>query len=106
MEHRPNGPDVRSPFLPMVLLALTLLGWLGFQTWQLVRERTAIATAFANQDKSVEESKKLRDALDALARDTQRLADQGNANARLIVDELRKRGVTINPDAAPPAVPK
>ena len=47
---------------------------------------------------------KLRSSLDALARETAILADRGNAGARLIVDELRKRGVTINPKA-PPAGP-
>jgi hypothetical protein len=31
-----------------------------------------------------------------MAVETQKLADLGNANARLIVDELRKRGITIN----------
>jgi hypothetical protein len=31
------------------------------------------------------------------------LAEQGNPNARLIVDELRKKGITINLNPAPPA---
>jgi hypothetical protein len=41
-----------------------------------------------------------------LASDTARLAEQGNRNAKLVVDELRKRGVTINTAAAPPPSPK
>jgi hypothetical protein len=28
------------------------------------------------------------------------MADGGNANARLVIDELRKRGVTIKPQGA------
>ena len=51
----------------------------------------------------MENSKKLRDQLDGLARETQLLANKGNAGARLIVDELKKRGITINPE--PPATP-
>ena len=42
---------------------------------------------------------KLRAQLDGIAGDTQRLADAGNANAQAIVNELRRRGVTINPDS-------
>ena len=49
----------------------------------------------------LQESKKLRDSLDAIARGTAQLADAGNGNARLVVDELKKRGVTINQN--PPA---
>jgi hypothetical protein len=55
----------------------------------------------AAQEKNVQDSKKLRDALDTVAREVAQLADGGNQNAKLIVDELRKRGVTINPN--PPA---
>jgi hypothetical protein len=40
--------------------------------------------------------------LDTVARETAQLADGGNQNAKRIVDELRKRGVTINPNPAPP----
>jgi hypothetical protein len=43
---------------------------------------------------------KLRAALDQVATATARLAGEGNGNARLIVDQLRSRGVTINSPAA------
>jgi hypothetical protein len=48
----------------------------------------------------VETATKLRGSLDAVATRTARLAGEGNANARVIVEELRKRGVTINPNDA------
>jgi hypothetical protein len=51
----------------------------------------------------VDNAGKLRASLDALAADTQRLADTGNANAALLVAELKKRGITINPNPSPPA---
>jgi len=59
----------------------------------------------AAQEKSVQDSKKLRDALDTVARETAQLADGGNQNAKLIVDELRKRGVTINLNPVPSSPP-
>ena len=46
----------------------------------------------------MQDSKKLRDSLDAIARGTAQLADGGNPNARLIVSELKKRGITLSPD--------
>ncbi len=68
---------------------------------QLLRERDSLDAARSSQERPMENSKKLRDQLDGLARETQLLANKGNAGAKLVVDELKKRGITINPD--PPA---
>lgn len=92
----------RSPFVPLLLPTLALAAWLGFQTWQLAREREQLARALSSQEASVDAARKLRGSLDAVAAATARLAEGGNANARVIVEELRKRGITINP-AAPAA---
>lgn len=92
----------RSPFMPLLLPTLALAAWLGFQTWQLAHERDQLARALASQEASVDAARKLRGSLDAVAAATARLAEGGNANARVIVEELRKRGITINP-AAPAA---
>lgn len=92
-----------SPFVPLLILAVAILVWSGFQTVMLAREAVTLSATRENQDTQIRNAQKLRDALDAVARDTARLAGKGNPNARLIVDELRKRGVTINPDAPPPA---
>ncbi len=89
-----------SPFVPLLLGGLALLGWLGFQTQQLVNERAALAGVHASQQLTVDNAGKLRGSLDALAADTQRIADAGNPNARLLVEELRKRGITINAAAS------
>lgn len=93
----------RSAFLPLLLAALALLGWLAYQLQQQVAERQLLQAAFVSQQQTVDSSGKLRASLDALAADTQRLADSGNPNARALVDELKKRGVTINSVNTPPA---
>ncbi|HPP82651.1 MAG TPA: hypothetical protein PLZ50_03680 [Rubrivivax sp.] len=95
----------RGAFVPLLLMALALLLAFGFQAAQLLRERQALQDAHAGQQQTVDNAGKLRASLDALAADTQRLADAGNANAALLVNELRKRGITINPaaQAAAPA---
>ena len=95
----------RSPFLPMLLLALAVAGWSCFQAVQLLKERDNMRATIAAQEKSVQDSKKLRDSLDTVARETAQLADGGNQNAKLIVDELRKRGVTINLNPVPSSPP-
>ena len=92
-----------SPFVPLLLGGTALLGWLGFQTQQLFAERQTLAATHASQQVTVDNAGKLRASLDALAADTQRMAQAGNPNARLLVEELSKRGVTINPSAAPGA---
>ena len=87
------------PFVPLVILTSAFFFWTGFQTVQLARERSQLNVAHANQESLIETSRTVRNALDQLAADTQRLANGGNANAKLLVEELRKRGVTINVDA-------
>lgn len=84
-----------GPFLPMLLIALSLLLWLGFQALQLAIEHRQLKQAHASLDAQHEAATKLRSALDALATATAKLASDGNANARVVVEELRKRGITI-----------
>lgn len=92
-------------FLPAMLFALAFTGWLAFQTVQLVIERQQLDLARVNLEIPAQNATKLRGALDAVATSTAKLASDGNANARVIVDELRKRGVTINPAAAAKQAP-
>ena len=96
-DDRIAAPSTMSAFLPVLILGLALFAWFAFQASQLHAERDAMRDVVSGQEKSVQESKKLRDSLDAIARGTAQLADGGNANARLIVDELKKRGITISP---------
>lgn len=97
----PAATLTASAFLPLLLGLLALAVWLGLQVWQLATDRESLQAAHAAQQPTVDNAAKLRTSLDALAADTQRLADAGNPNAKLLVDELKKRGVTINPQGAP-----
>jgi uncharacterized protein HemX len=91
----------KSVFWPLLIFGVAMASWSGFQAYQLVQENEALKKLHANQETLVQNSAKLRAQLDGIASDTQRLADSGNANARVIVNELRRRGVTINPDTSP-----
>ena len=93
--------DARSVSpVPQLLLAAGLVIWTAFQTFMLIDEHRTLNAARANQEATVQQSVKLRDQLDSIAAKMQILADKGNVGAKTIVEELKKRGVTINPNAS------
>ena len=91
------GRPSSSPWPALTLVVIAVLAWFAFQTVQLVRERSSLHAARASQDATLAQAEKPRTQLDSIAKKTLELAQQGNANAALIVQELAKRGVTINP---------
>jgi hypothetical protein len=101
-----SPPTALSVFVPVLICALTLLAWFVFQSILLLNDREALQASHLSQQQTVDNAGKLRASLDALAADTQRMADAGNPNAALLVTELRKRGITITvPAAVAPAAP-
>jgi hypothetical protein len=90
-------------FLPLLLLAVAVVGWSSFQSVQLVIERNNLREAIGSQDTQVEQSRKLRTALESLGNGIAKLARSGNANATLVVEELRKRGITVEDERQAPA---
>ena len=99
---RPAPPSPNLT-LPVALGLIGLCIWAGFQTVQLVRERSVLHGLRTNLEAPVQESVKVRAQLDSIAKKTAELAAQGNAGAKTIVEELRKRGITINPNPPAPA---
>jgi hypothetical protein len=92
-----------SPFVPLLVFFLAWLAWAAFQAVQLHEENKTLQALRASQQDQMQQANKVRQTLDALALETQKLADAGNTNAKLVIDELRKRGITVNrPKAAPP----
>lgn len=96
----PEAP--RSLALPLLIGLLALLVALGDQAWRLDQDRQQLQQAQAQLQPTVDNAQRLRRSLDLLAADTQRLADAGNGSAHVLVDELKKRGITINPAAGSP----
>jgi type II secretory pathway component PulL len=89
-------------FVPMLLIALAVLVWSGFQTFQLYQERASLANLRINQETTYQNAQKMRTQLDALAAGTQQLARSGNKNAQAVVNALQQRGITINPEVKKP----
>ena len=95
-ERRVIDPQsMTSAFVPVLVLALVMLGWFVFQAIQMRAERAQMRDVMITQEKQMQESKKLRDSFNALIRGTAQLAEAGNPGARLIVDDLKKHGVPI-----------
>jgi len=92
--------DNQGPFLPVLLLALSVVGWSGFQATQLLIERNSLYEAISAQETQMVQSATLRQKLQSLAGRVAKLAKGGNANATLIVEELRKRGITLSDQPA------
>jgi hypothetical protein len=99
--HHPRGQRW-SVFIPLLILIVTYVATTAFQTAQLVRERSTFDTVHLNQEKALQNAKKIRENTEKLGRDIKSLADSGNKNAKLVEADLRARGITINPQAPSP----
>lgn len=96
----------RNVFVPLAVGLLAMLIWVGFQASQMVREQDNLKQVYANQDSSLQAAQKMRTQMDVIAAGTVKLANQGNANAKMIIQALAERGITIDPDAKSPVPPQ
>ena len=98
--------QVRSDtWTALALLTIAVVAWLSFQTVQQIRERTALQNVRTAQEAALERAQKIRAQFDTITKKTLELAQQGNAGAALIVDELARRGVTITPSSSAGPLP-
>jgi len=94
-----------DPWTTVALLTIAVVAWLSFQTVQQIRERTALQNVRTAQEAALERAQKIRAQFDTITKKTLELAQQGNAGATLIVDELARRGVTITPSSSAGPLP-
>jgi len=95
-----NKKPVYSPFVPLLVMALTMLVMVTFQTIQISKDREVLTTVKTNQEAAVIESQKVRLQFESIAENTGQLAANGNKNAQAIMEQLRKQGITVNLNAA------
>lgn len=96
----------RSVLVPLAVGLLAMLIWAGFQTSQLVRERGNLKQVYASQETPLQTAQKMRTQMDVIASGTAKLAGQGNASAKVMMQALAARGITIDIDAHTPAPPQ
>lgn len=95
-------PAERGANLPLVILLIALLLWFGFQSLQLATERANLGEARGHQEAAMQEAQKLRTQFESLISKTSELANKGHAGAKLVMEELQKRGMGAQPEAITP----
>jgi hypothetical protein len=88
-------PEPTPLHAPLALVVLAFFVMVTFQAVELVRERGHLADLKLTQEGAMQEGAKLRQQLESLGAKTAQLADTGNANAKAIVEEFRRQGVTL-----------
>ena len=97
------APVAAMPTWPVLVLALSVLVAIGYQTFNLVREHQQLRSTRTAQTAPYEQARRLRTQLEGIARRTRELADKGNPGAGVIVEQLARRGVRLQ--QGPPPVP-
>ena len=88
--------------LPLIILLAALTVYFLFQTWQVAVERTNLGLVKANQDAAIQEAQRVQTQFKTLVTKTGQLAAQGHAGAKMVMEELQKRGLGEGPEAAAP----
>ena len=85
-----------SVSLPVILITVSLLVLMGFQNYQAVQDREALLDLQRAQEPTIQQAIKVRQQLETLAGGTAQLATEGDENAKAIVDEMKRQGVTLS----------
>ena len=88
--------------LPFIITLVALTIYFAFQTLQLAVERNNLGMVKANQDAAIQEAQKVQAQFRTLVKKTGELAAQGHAGAKMVMEELQKRGLGAAPEATAP----
>jgi hypothetical protein len=77
------------------LLTATVLILACFLLYQAIAERSSLLFALGAQEQPLQHAQQVRAQLDALATATAKLANDGDAGAKQIVDGLKAEGIAI-----------
>ena len=87
----------KSALILLLIAVLALVVQNAYQSFQILDDQDRLRTRIAAQEASVQDAQKVRAQLLSIAGQTALLAQQGNNNARLLVERLEAQGVTITP---------
>ncbi|HLI21801.1 MAG TPA: hypothetical protein VKV32_11820 [Stellaceae bacterium] len=85
----------------VTVLAVAFFLTVAFQTYELVAQHSNLVIVRNGQEAPLEQAVQVREDTEALAGETAALADKGNANARQVVDAMRKQGIALRAPHAP-----
>lgn len=93
----PLSDEARRLLAPVLILAVALFTMVGVRSVELFQQHDSLVALRGSQESAIAEAQKIRQQLSALAEKTAQLANAGDTNARAIVEQLRRQGITINP---------
>ncbi|MCB1926015.1 MAG: hypothetical protein KDJ27_20160 [Gammaproteobacteria bacterium] len=93
---KPQARPKRSIFLPIALVAAVVVISLMNDVYQGLVRVSALQDRIESLQGSVADANKVRLQFDALAKGVALLADSGNANAAMIMGQLKKAGVNVD----------
>jgi uncharacterized protein HemX len=98
------APATSPSTLPLIITLVALLLFFGFQSLQLIMERSNLAMVKSNQDTALQEAQKVQEQFKNLVTKTNQLADQGHAGARMVLEGLQRQGFGAPrpPESKPP----
>ena len=79
---------VYRPFVPMLMLAVSVAVWMGFSTLSLMKQRNVLSDAQERQQIQIHKSIKQRAQLSDFRDQLTKLRDQGNSGATELVKQL------------------
>ncbi|HTT78982.1 MAG TPA: hypothetical protein VMF86_04815 [Stellaceae bacterium] len=79
------------------LLIAAVIVLSGFLLYQAIADRYALSATIANQERLLQQATRIKTQLNGLAGATAKLAKEGDAGAKEIIDEMQKRGIRIEP---------
>jgi uncharacterized protein HemX len=107
-EAEPVKEKTGGSSIALTITLVSLILWFGFQAFQFVKQRSDLRLLKANQETAMQESQKIRVQFQTLMTKTAELANQGHAGAKMVIDELQKRGVGVGvaPEEKPAEKPE
>ena len=100
-------PAQHSVYIPVLIGLVALAGLLAFQAVEIWQVHGALIAQRDGQAAAIAESDKMRRQLVTVASKTWELAQKGDPDAKAVVDDFTKRGLTFvparSPNAATPA---
>ena len=92
-----GDPGAGGWWLPIALVVVSFFVLMAFETSYAIHDRDALADQRQLQESAVQEAVKLRQKLEVLAGKTAQLAADGDENAKSIVDQMKRQGITLSP---------
>ena len=89
-ESEVNAP--REWNLPFAITLAALLIYFGFQTLQLMAQRSELTAVKSSQEEALQAAQKVQEQFKATMTKLEELAKQGHAGAKMVLDGLQSTG--------------